>query len=320
MEDTHVAEHYEHGSLFAICDGHGGAQCALFVAAKLREDASKLLRAVADAEDTRAVLVKYFLATDAAFALQRPADRSGSTCALVLAEAVTSRVTVAHIGDSRVVCGLLETGDVIDHGGSDGALTSDHSPGRADERARIEQAGSWVSAHSGVCRVEGVLAVSRAFGDLDYKTASGRPSSAVVAVPEVSSTAWGPHLILLLCCDGVTEGNFTSSDASRVASSELRRASDAAAAARAVCKEAFAAGSMDNISCIVVASAKTEKADLPAEEMEEAPPRLLRDMTYRKAHEAFSRRASPGAVLLSAACAPDSAKLVPPRLSARDGR
>lgn len=303
MEDTHVAIHHDpRGSLFAVCDGHAGKACASFVAETLRNDSSRLLEEVANAEDVQEVLKDFFLATDREFAeLKTTKDKSGTTCVLALVETSTSRVTVAHVGDSRVACGHLATGQIIDYGGSDGALTTDHSPGREDERLRIQQAGSWVSDVAGISRVEGTLAVSRAFGDFDYKT-TGSAASAVTARPEVVQVFWSAENFLLLCCDGVTEGNLTTVDATRIASHELRRTADAAAAARAVCKAAFAAGSMDNISCIVVAAAVMEKENLPSEELEQAAPRLHRDEPYQRAHEAFNRRASPWAVLSSSPC------------------
>lgn len=47
-------------------------------------------------------------------------------------------------------------------------LTSDHHPDRDDERARIEVAGGFVLDWD-VPRVNGVLAVSRAIGDVQLK-------------------------------------------------------------------------------------------------------------------------------------------------------
>lgn len=47
-------------------------------------------------------------------------------------------------------------------------LTRDHHPGREDEKARIEAAGGFVTQR-GVPRVNGILAVSRAIGDVYFK-------------------------------------------------------------------------------------------------------------------------------------------------------
>lgn len=47
-------------------------------------------------------------------------------------------------------------------------LTIDHHPDREDEKARIEAAGGFVRTW-GVPRVNGILAMSRAIGDLKLK-------------------------------------------------------------------------------------------------------------------------------------------------------
>lgn len=47
-------------------------------------------------------------------------------------------------------------------------LTRDHHPSRDDEKARIEAAGGFVRVW-GVPRVNGILAVSRAIGDIYLK-------------------------------------------------------------------------------------------------------------------------------------------------------
>ena len=48
-------------------------------------------------------------------------------------------------------------------------LTEDHSPGRDDERARIEAAGGSVVSVWGVPRVNRILTLSRAIGDVYLK-------------------------------------------------------------------------------------------------------------------------------------------------------
>lgn len=48
-------------------------------------------------------------------------------------------------------------------------LTRDHHPNRDDERLRVEDAGGFVLEWSGVPRVNGQLAISRAIGDVSFK-------------------------------------------------------------------------------------------------------------------------------------------------------
>lgn len=80
-------------------------------------------------------------------------------------------------------------------------LTKDHHPDRVDERSRVESAGGHVFEWGGVSRVNGHLAVSRAIGDLSFK------SFGVISIPEV--TDWQPltanDSYLVAASDGVLE-------------------------------------------------------------------------------------------------------------------
>ena len=65
-------------------------------------------------------------------------------------------------------------GAIIDGGGTDSGLTTDHKPDNPSERARIYRCGGTVEEEAGgVARVNGDLAVSRGFGDAEYKKTGG---------------------------------------------------------------------------------------------------------------------------------------------------
>ncbi len=63
-------------------------------------------------------------------------------------------------GDSRAV---------LCRGATALALSEDHKPSHASERARIMAAGGFLSEIGGITRVNGNLNLSRAIGDLRYK-------------------------------------------------------------------------------------------------------------------------------------------------------
>jgi len=83
--------------------------------------------------------------------------RCGSTCIVVLI--VGDRIICANIGDSRAL--LSRAGKCFE-------LSIDMKPNREDEKIRIEAAGGEVELD----RLMGKLAVSRAFGDFQFKQIS----------------------------------------------------------------------------------------------------------------------------------------------------
>jgi serine/threonine protein phosphatase PrpC len=95
------------------------------------------------------------------------------------------------------------------------ALSDDHKPDRADEVKRIEAAGGFVSFR----RVLGRLAVSRAFGDKEYKSG---PHQLVLATPEIRvERLTSEDEFLLLACDGLFDV-FTNQEACDYVRRELQ--------------------------------------------------------------------------------------------------
>lgn len=82
-------------------------------------------------------------------------------CAAVVMLKKGNIMYLANAGDSRAV--LCRSGKSV-------GLTFDHKPTSEKERKRIESAGGFVSDIGGIYRVNGNLNLSRAIGDLRYKT------------------------------------------------------------------------------------------------------------------------------------------------------
>jgi serine/threonine protein phosphatase PrpC len=114
-------------------------------------------------------LIKAYVALDHALRThqeQQPAGRhkaDHSGCTAVCTLVTPKYIICANAGDSRSVMGT---------GGSTKPLSYDHKPNLEMERKRIETAGGCVQWK----RVDGDLAVSRAFGDFQYKTRPDLPS------------------------------------------------------------------------------------------------------------------------------------------------
>lgn len=80
-------------------------------------------------------------------------------------------------------------------------LSEDHKPDLPSERSRVIQAGHMVEDG----RVDGIIAISRAIGDWEYKSATLEPEKmAVSAFPEVRTFEIGPQLdFVITACDGI---------------------------------------------------------------------------------------------------------------------
>jgi serine/threonine protein phosphatase PrpC len=120
-------------------------------------------------------------------------DESGCTGVVVLT--TPTCYVCANVGDSRA-CVLTPRGPAR-------ALSTDHKPDNAAEKARIEAAGGTVVSG----RINGSLAVARAFGDPPYKDQAHLPveQQRVVAVPDivVLPRRLMEDEVLLVACDGV---------------------------------------------------------------------------------------------------------------------
>jgi serine/threonine protein phosphatase PrpC len=106
----------------------------------------------------------------------------------VVAMIVNRTLYDANAGDSRAVL-CSRQGRAVD-------MSVDHKPARDDEKERIEKLGGRI-IHYGTWRVQGVLAVTRSFGDRKLK-------QFVSAEPEIKSWPLSDHdEFLILASDGV---------------------------------------------------------------------------------------------------------------------
>mmetsp|Transcript_31556 Transcript_31556/g.61814 ORF Transcript_31556/g.61814 Transcript_31556/m.61814 type:complete len:500 (-) Transcript_31556:161-1660(-) len=152
------------------------------------------------------------------------------------------RITIANVGDSKAI--LIRKKDDFEE------LTVDHKPDSEDEMARIAKAGGVVLRK----RVNGDLAVSRAFGDSRHKGNSEREltEQVVIATPDITTCTARKGDMLLLACDGI----FEQLDPSQVADfvrEEVERVGTERpdlVAARLIDWSLFR-GSKDNMSVVV---------------------------------------------------------------------
>ena len=208
----------EPAGYFAVYDGHGGSLASDYLIEHLKEN---VIAAIAEADEDKAdkaqplsdaeiehALVRAFKDTDAEFMLEYVDD--GSTCCAVYCTTDEIRGTrtihCANVGDSRAV---LVHGD-----GTIEELSHDHKPLDPAEKRRIEAAGHSVEIITAltakgrvkVPRVDGVLALSRAFGDGSMKDVTlSQEECAVTCIPDIKHVRVDPRQMrfVVIACDGV---------------------------------------------------------------------------------------------------------------------
>lgn len=187
-------------SLVAVFDGHGGDLIAKMSAQRIVEciENNPIFKENAQGgspEQLGEAMRAAFLKIDAEMR-QIPAIASGedqSGCTAIVGLITETHIIVANSGDSR---GILFTGDSVE------PMSYDHKPFNEIEQTRIEKAGGCVSMR----RVNGDLAVSRAFGDYSYKQRSDMKAEEQQVSAEPDIKIWprrADDKFLLLCCDGI---------------------------------------------------------------------------------------------------------------------
>lgn len=290
MEDSHLAFFGDDWGFFGVFDGHGGDACALFVAPRIRRE---LEENGCPADD--AAVKKMLFAIDQEFLDKEVA--SGSTATMCIVHKPKNKgdkhkLRLINAGDSRVLLGKRD-GSIVDGGGTDEGLSTDHKPDHPVERERIYRCGGHVEHNEGNCaRVNGDLAVSRGFGDREYKKTGGPdPQDRPVTIdPELKEFECDEADFLMLVCDGVSEGNFSNAEAVAMVAKHLKESDDPGAAAKAICHKAVEMDSKDNISCLVVLFDGVEK-DRTETEFLPGSVAKLGNSSYNKCYTAMAEKA-----------------------------
>ncbi|KAL3670295.1 hypothetical protein V7S43_004608 [Phytophthora oleae] len=241
-----------------IYDGHGGEECAnilhdqlhswIFKSPEAPSLAAKDLQDCFEALDTS--VCDYLLHKD---------DLSGSTATGIVLRPSNGKIllTTAHVGDCRLVLSK-RNGDTVE-------LTQDHRLTLETERERVIQLGGRVVNN----RVNGVMAITRAFGDLEFKGMYGTTTSSgfgrgfrdnekvpalLTAKPDVSDVELDPKedVFLLLACDGLWDV-FTSEEATAIFRERVDFHGDLQLAAHELAQEGIRRYSNDNITVIAIA-------------------------------------------------------------------
>lgn len=130
-----------------------------------------------------------------AFSQMRPKENIAMStgCTSVVCLITKDTIYCANAGDSRAV--LSRSKKAIE-------LSEDHKPDNPGEEERIKKAGGFVEEG----RVKGILSLSRALGDLEYKTNKKlvEEEQMITCVPEMTITKReDTDDFLLIACDGI---------------------------------------------------------------------------------------------------------------------
>lgn len=271
-------------SFAAVLDGHAGFSAVQFLRDELYKECAAALDggAVLSTKNLDAItasIQRAFAAVDAKLSTwleQTDKDDSGATATVMFLR--SDVLVVSHIGDSCLV---------ISRGGRSEALTGSHRPygnnkTSLEEVKRIRAAGGWIVDG----RICGDISVSRAFGDIRFKTQKnemlvkgvkqGRwtdkfisriqfKDDIVISSPDVSLVELGPDVeFVLLATDGLWD-YIKSSEAVAFVREQLRQHGDVQLACEALGQKALEQRSQDNISIVIADLGRTNWKALPDE-------------------------------------------------------
>jgi serine/threonine protein phosphatase PrpC len=213
-EDRVCIQHLpeENCDIFAVFDGHSGPEVAEITKGLLYKRIQAALKTSGSTpEEMAAMLARQFIAHNKYLAspeVFHTINDSGSTATLALV--TPTHCIVAYIGDSPCFLMNPENGTIISQIGK-------HEPSLATETARIKAAGGFVEVdEGGTARVDGMLAVARAFGDFSFNTMKGGglpPEDAdwikmkVTSHPDVVIWERPAKGLLAIMSDGLVETN-----------------------------------------------------------------------------------------------------------------
>eukprot|EP01028_Stygiella_incarcerata_P012820 TRINITY_DN80494_c0_g1_i1.p1 TRINITY_DN80494_c0_g1~~TRINITY_DN80494_c0_g1_i1.p1 ORF type:complete len:402 (-),score=96.99 TRINITY_DN80494_c0_g1_i1:410-1615(-) len=233
-------------SLFCgVFDGHGGGRASDFLGRELapcldREFRRRGVDRKSSKEDITNAMFHVVHHLDEKFCALANAKKwtDGSTATFAILTPDDS-LYVSHTGDSRgVICNTKKGATTI---------TVDHKPDRPDEMHRIQSSGGFVNLEFGTWRVNGILAMSRAFGDSMLKLCG------VVSDPDLIHRKLSPEdEYLVLATDGLFDVMNATDVFREVQSSVRTHGRNMTAVAQHIVRKAYFLGSYDNISVLVV--------------------------------------------------------------------
>ncbi|DBA04024.1 TPA: hypothetical protein N0F65_009371 [Lagenidium giganteum] len=222
---------------FGVYDGHGGSRVSEYLSSNLHLSVYERMRRTNDME--RSVVEAFAATDDVIFKKQM---ESGSTAVSVVVRG--KQAVIASIGDSQAV---------LSCDGKAKNICVPHTPDLSSEHERILAAKGTVVKG----RIFGLLGVSRAFGDNDFKTSRGEfkdkfNGDLVSSKPDVvHHTISSQDEFIVLGSDGL----FDVMEPQQVVNfvrTKIELHGEVQHASEELVSHAISLGSMDNVSAVII--------------------------------------------------------------------
>ncbi|KAJ1431026.1 phosphatase 2C-like domain-containing protein [Ochromonadaceae sp. CCMP2298] len=228
-----------------IFDGHSGWRCAQYLSqhfvSELVQHASFLEKQCDKALVDTCAAMDYRVCD----LLLDEEDASGCTGVVAVYDGRRNRFTVASVGDS--MCVLSRSGIAV-------MLNKMHRVDNEEEKERVIRAGGTIVNH----RVNGLLAITRAFGDTQFKAERDEQNPTmsqndlVISRPEIHSEVITPMTeFAVVASDGLWDV-MTAQAAVTFVRRRINEHRDLEAAARELTNEALKRGSVDNVTALIM--------------------------------------------------------------------
>nr|AAM33404.1 putative protein phosphatase FEM-2 [Caenorhabditis remanei] len=225
-------------ALLGVFDGHGGHECSQYAASHFWE-AWLETRQTSDGDELQNQLKKSLELLDQRLTVRSVKEywKGGTTAACCAIDKENKTMAFAWLGDSPgYVMNNMEFRKV----------TREHSPSDPEEARRVEEAGGQLFVIGGELRVNGVLNLTRALGDVP-----GRPM--ISNEPEICERPieQGDYMVFL-ACDGVSDV-LNTADLYNLVGEFVRTfpVEDYSEMARWFCHKSITAGSADNVTVVI---------------------------------------------------------------------
>jgi serine/threonine protein phosphatase PrpC len=192
MEDIDLKQSINGIDIYCVFDGHGGVEIAEKVRDKICDflPINEILSNASDSDKIKTAISDSFVELDKHI-FNKYYQGCGTTASVALK--FKDKLYVANLGDSRCIIFTPE-GKLL-------LSTEDHKP--KNEIERIKRAGGTVRDN----RVNGVLAVSRAFGDYEFKINGNDEymgiDSPVSPLPDITMIDITSPVIMVMGSDGL---------------------------------------------------------------------------------------------------------------------